>query len=104
MTATQANRPSRTLGVRGTALAIALVLCLAPILWTALAAFGIEPNNASSPPSWKIAPSLEHLAEVGSAEPAFWQELATSLGVSAAAAVCSPRLRPCPPALPPGVD
>jgi ABC-type glycerol-3-phosphate transport system permease component len=68
-------------------LGIALLLVLVPVLWTALAAIGIQPNNDTSPPSWVGSPSLDHLAEVGVVEPAFWQELATSVGVSAFAAL-----------------
>jgi len=66
---------------------IALIVALLPLAWTALAAIGIEPNNDTSPPSWVGAPSLDHLAEVSVVEPAFWQELATSVGVSVAAAI-----------------
>ena len=53
----------------------------------ALAAIGIEPHNETSPPSWVGTPTLDHLAEVSVVEPAFWQELATSVGVSVAAAI-----------------
>jgi ABC-type glycerol-3-phosphate transport system permease component len=52
-----------------------------------LAAIGIQPNNNTSPPSWIVGPTLDHLAEVSVVEPAFWQELATSVGVSALAAL-----------------
>lgn len=72
---------------RAVVLAVALVVVLVPILWTAAAAIGLAPNNDTSPPSWTISPTLEHLAEVSVVEPAFWQELATSVGVSAAASV-----------------
>ncbi|HEY7969271.1 MAG TPA: ABC transporter permease subunit [Candidatus Limnocylindrales bacterium] len=70
-------------------LALALLLAVAPLVWTALAAVGIEPDNNTSPPSWIVRPTLDHLAEVSVVEPAFWQELATSVGVSAAAALLS---------------
>jgi len=69
-----------------------MAIVLLPLIWTALAAIGIEPNNNTSPPSWVIAPSLDHLAEVSVVEPTFWQELATSVGVSAAAAVLATAL------------
>jgi multiple sugar transport system permease protein len=73
--------------IRAVLLGVALVVVLLPLVWTALAAIGIEPNNNASPPSWVGGPSLEHLADVTAVEPAFWQELATSLGVSGAAAL-----------------
>jgi len=64
-------------------------LFTATFTWTALAAIGIQPNNNTSPPVWTIHPTLDHLAEVSVVEPAFWQELATSVGVSAVAALLS---------------
>jgi ABC-type glycerol-3-phosphate transport system permease component len=64
-----------------------LTVALVPLAWTALAAIGIQPDNNTSPPSWIVKPTLDHLAEVSVVEPAFWQELATSVGVSAAAAL-----------------
>jgi ABC-type glycerol-3-phosphate transport system permease component len=79
-------------GIRAILLGAALVVVLLPLLWTALAAIGIEPNNNTSPPSWVVAPSLDHLAGVSVVEPAFWQELATSVGVSAAAALLATAL------------
>jgi multiple sugar transport system permease protein len=68
-------------------LAVTLVMVLVPLAWTALAALGVQPNNATSPPSWIVHPTLDHLAGVSQVEPAFWQELATSVGLSAFAAV-----------------
>jgi ABC-type glycerol-3-phosphate transport system permease component len=68
-------------------LVAALLVVLVPLVWTALAAIGIQPNNNISPPVWTIRPTLDHLAEVSVVEPAFWQELATSVGVSAVAAL-----------------
>ncbi len=73
--------------VRASLLAVSIALVLVPLAWTALAAVGIEPNNDTAPPSWVIKPSLDQLADVSVVEPAFWQELATSVGVSAAAAI-----------------
>jgi ABC-type glycerol-3-phosphate transport system permease component len=72
---------------RTTFLAAAILVVLVPLVWTALAAIGIQPNNTRSPPSWIVSPTLDHLAEVSVVEPAFWQELATSVGVSALAAL-----------------
>ena len=68
-------------------LVIALVIALLPIAWTGLAAVGITPDNSTSPPSFVIAPTSGHVADVSTIEPAFWQELVTSVGVSVAAAL-----------------
>lgn len=87
----RAQRRRREL-IRAALLGAAIVVVLLPLLWTALAAIGVEPNNNTSPPSWVVAPSLDHLAEVSVVEPAFWQELATSVGVSAAAALLATAL------------
>jgi ABC-type glycerol-3-phosphate transport system permease component len=73
--------------IRRAFIGVAIVVVLVPLLWTALAAIGIEPNNNTLPPSWVVAPSLDHLAEVSVVEPAFWQELITSVGVSVGAAL-----------------
>ena len=78
--------------VRAVLLGAGIAIVLLPIVWTALAAIGIEPNNNTSPPSWVVVPSLDHLAEVSVVEPAFWQELATSVGVSTAAALLATAL------------
>lgn len=80
--------PPRRDGLRWSAFrAVALLVVLVPLTWTALAAIGIQPNNNTSPPAWTVRPTLDHLAEVSVVEPAFWQELATSVGVSAIAAL-----------------
>jgi multiple sugar transport system permease protein len=80
-------RQDRAGWARSAFLALALLIALVPLVWTALAAIGIEPNNNTSPPSWVVSPTVDHLAEVSVVEPAFWQELATSMAVSAAAAL-----------------
>lgn len=69
---------------RGLLLAGALVAFLLPLAWTALASLGVRPRG-SGPPSLIWPPSFEYFGEVGIAEPHFWQELATSTGVSLAA-------------------
>jgi len=51
---------------------------LLPLAWTGLAAIGVLPDDSTRPPSWTGPPTLDHIAEIGVAEPAFWQELATS--------------------------
>jgi ABC-type glycerol-3-phosphate transport system permease component len=67
-------------------LIVAFVAFLTPLIWTALASFGVVPRG-TYPPSLIWPPSLDHFGEVGIAEPHFWQELATSAGVSIAATV-----------------
>jgi ABC-type glycerol-3-phosphate transport system permease component len=66
-------------------LGIALLLIGLPLAWTALAAFGLQPDDTASPPLWTTPPSLDQFTEVGVAEPTFWQELATSAGLSVCA-------------------
>ena len=68
-------------------LAVALAVFLIPLAWTVLAAFGVVPDNSARPPSWSGTFSFEHYADVGVAEPSFWQELATSTAAAAAAAL-----------------
>ena len=68
-------------------LAVAFLIALLPLVWTALAAIGIQPDNSTSPPSWIVSPTLDHLVEVSVVEPTFWQELGTSVGVSTVAAL-----------------
>ncbi len=87
MTTSWSAQRRRGGAVRSLLLLVAIVVALVPIVWTLLAAIGVEPNEGTRPPTWTIVPSLDHLAEVTVAEPTFWQELATSLGVSAAAAL-----------------
>ena len=68
-------------------LAVALLAFLLPLAWTALASFGVVPDNSSRPPSWAGSFSLDRFGEVGVAEPAFWQELATSTASAGLAAL-----------------
>jgi ABC-type glycerol-3-phosphate transport system permease component len=82
----------RAAAIRAILLSIALGIALLPLLWTALAAVGIQPDTNTSPPSWIVRPTLDHLAEVSVVEPTFWRELATSVGVSAVAAVLASAL------------
>jgi multiple sugar transport system permease protein len=87
MTSSLRGQGRRSGAIRAMVLAIALIVGLLPLVWTALAAIGIQPDNTTSPPSWTVLPTVDHLAEVGVVEPAYWQELATSLLVSGCAAV-----------------
>jgi multiple sugar transport system permease protein len=59
-------------------LAVAVVVLLVPLVWTLLASLGLVPDNSTQPPSWSGPASLDHFAEVGIAEPSFWEELGTS--------------------------
>jgi ABC-type glycerol-3-phosphate transport system permease component len=77
----------RARAFRALLLVVAILVAILPIVWTLLAAIGIQPDVSTRPPTWTVAISLDHLAEVSVVEPTFWQELATSLGVSAVAAV-----------------
>lgn len=70
---------------RVSVLTVALVVFLVPLVWTGLAAFGIVPDSSTRPPSWSGSLSLDHFTDVGAAEPAFWEELATSTIAAATA-------------------
>jgi ABC-type glycerol-3-phosphate transport system permease component len=69
-------------------LVVALVVFLVPLGWTVLASFGVVPRG-TAPPSLDWSPTLDHYAEVGVAEPQFWQELATSTMVAIASTIVS---------------
>ena len=73
--------------IRVVLVAATLIAFLLPLAWTALASLGLLPDNSSRPPSWRGSPTLDHFVEIGVAEPAFWQELATSTASAAGAAV-----------------
>ena len=77
--------------IRFALVVIALIAFLSPIAWTLLASVGFQPDNNTSPPSWKGSFTFENFADVGIAEPSFWAELATS----AASAVCASALTVC---------
>jgi raffinose/stachyose/melibiose transport system permease protein len=63
---------------RGAFLGAALLVFLLPLAWTVLASLGIVPDNGARPPSFAGSLTLENYAEVGVAEPTFWQEVGTS--------------------------
>ena len=63
-----------------------LAVFLLPLAWTVLASLGVLPDNSTTPPSLKGLPTIDHFSEIGIAEPAFWQELATSIASAACAA------------------
>ena len=77
----------RTSTTRAIVLGVGLCLLLLPLIWTALAAIGIEPNNSLRPPGWTAAFTLNNFTETGVAEPAFWQEVWTSSTSAVIAAV-----------------
>lgn len=79
----QRRRDSAT---RAILLTVALGVSLLPLVWTALAAVGLRANNNTRPPSWVGSATLDNFADVGIAEPSFWQELATSTLSAACAA------------------
>jgi ABC-type glycerol-3-phosphate transport system permease component len=85
-TSLRARRRRDAVG-RAAVLTAALAIFLLPLAWTALASSGFVPNNSTRPPSWAGAFTLNNFVEVGVAEPAFWQELATSTMSGASAAV-----------------
>lgn len=64
--------------LRGVALGIIVVLCLLPLLWTVIAACGLEPDGAG----WKGEFSLEHFGEVGTFDSAFRDGFSYTLFVS----------------------
>jgi ABC-type glycerol-3-phosphate transport system permease component len=74
-------------GMRIVAIAVITGVFLLPLAWTGLAAVGVLPDDSTRPPSWTGPPTLDHIAEIGVAEPTFWQELATST-VAAIVAAC----------------
>ena len=81
------NLPAGSRGhARSIVLATALVIFLLPLAWTLAAAFGLSPDDGHRPPTWSLPPTLDHFLEVGLAAPTFWQQIATSLVVSAGAA------------------
>lgn len=89
------RRPSRVFGrvprptARAIAIAAALVAFLGPLVWTAGAAMGVVANAGTRPPTVRIQLTFDHFAEVGVAAPSFWQEIGTSLVLSAGAAFLS---------------
>jgi multiple sugar transport system permease protein len=72
--------------LRAILIGAALIAFLLPLMWTALASFGLLPDNSGHPPRWRGSLTLDHFSEIGIAEPAFWQELATSTLSAACAA------------------
>lgn len=81
-------KAQRRLGawMRALVLSIAVLVFLLPLIWTALASFGVTPDDTAAPPTWSLPPTVDNYTdELQVAEPTFWQELATSAGLSIAA-------------------
>ena len=60
-------------------LGLASLVCLVPLLWTLLASMGVQPSNTSHPPTWSWPPSLDSYTDLVIGEPAFPEEVSTSL-------------------------
>ena len=63
-------------------LGILLVASVLPISWTTLTSLNVQPDNSLMPPIWSWPPSLQNYIEVHDMQTYFWQELATSVGIS----------------------
>jgi ABC-type glycerol-3-phosphate transport system permease component len=63
-------------------LALLLLFCVVPLLWTILASFGIVPNNNIFPPTWTGTPTLDNYIQVGVTDPSFLPSVLTSLALS----------------------
>src|SRR5438105_215492 len=70
--------------LRAALLGLAVLACLLPLVWTALASFRVVPDNTQSPPNWTPPLLDNYTGEIGIAEPTFTQELATSAALSLA--------------------
>jgi len=89
--------PRRALGIAGerraarllraAVLGLAVLACLLPLAWTALASLRVVPDNTQSPPTWTPPLLDNYTGEIGIAEPTFAQELSTSAALSLAATV-----------------
>ena len=64
-------------------LSVLLVMFILPILWTGAASLNVQPDNRQTPPIWSWPPSLQNYVEVHDMQTYFWQELLTSIFISA---------------------
>lgn len=71
--------------LRAPLLALITLICLLPIVWTLMAAFGLQPDNTLSPVVWRDGLNIDAFVEIGEMQTYFWLQLGTSLLVSAAA-------------------
>lgn len=61
------------------------LICLVPLLWTGLASLGMQVNTRVTPVVWRLSPTLDSYYEVREEQTFFWQEIAMSALLSAAA-------------------
>lgn len=64
-------------------LSAVVIVSVLPILWTALASVNLQPDNSVSPPLWRQPFSMENYREVHDQQTYFWEQLVTSMAVSA---------------------
>src|SRR5947209_11318987 len=64
-------------------LSFVMIIAVLPILLTALASVNLQPDDTLSPPSWPHPFSLENYFQVHDQQTFFWQELVTSIAISA---------------------
>jgi multiple sugar transport system permease protein len=75
----------RAQSVRALLLALVVIVLIAPLVWTLLASFNIQPDDSSTPPTWSWRPSLENYGEIGVVTPVFVDALASSITISTVA-------------------
>ncbi len=68
-------------------LAVTAVVFVLPFVWTILASFNVEADNTLSPPLWRLPPTINAFREIQQEQTYFWQELATSILLSATTTV-----------------
>lgn len=73
--------------MRRAGLLLVLMIALLPLGWTFLASFNLIPFNQVSPPEWRNPPTLDAYIEIRAQQTYFWEQLFTSLGVSAVASL-----------------
>lgn len=64
-------------------LGLMTILFVLPFIWTILASFNVEADNTVSPPLWRFPPTIDAFREIQEEQTYFWQELATSVLLSA---------------------
>jgi multiple sugar transport system permease protein len=69
----------RSDALRTVVIAVAVIACLLPLVWTLLASFGIHPDASRTPPTWSGPPEIGHYLEIGVAELQYLPKLVTSI-------------------------
>src|SRR4051812_39067724 len=64
-------------------LSVLLVVFILPLMWTGAASLNVQPDDSQTPPIWSWPPSLQNYFEVHAMQTYFWQELFTSIFISA---------------------